>query len=354
MDKEDNLTKYSKPSEIGLRPIGNTSYLNAALQCIGNIYELAEYFLKKSNQSFFESNIKKMPLSFAIGRLFIHIYPYPEKEEKSPYGNESILGVLGFYNQTFNSINKRDIKDLINLIFEKLHDELNSIKNSYNIINSMSYDKFNIKASYINQIDFFYNNNKSIISYLFTFFIKKEYHCSFCKKTKCDYIHFNTFDLDIFECANNSGSGNISIYDCLNYFTACKCLNFFCQNCKKQTKTNIISKIYDCPNIFTFLLRSDLEKGNLIKFKIEKKINLKNYVENKNTSEELELIGIISVFGEKYVSFSKSSINSRWYFYNDENVKFMDIDIIIEYNNNLNQYIPCILFYKLINDNENQ
>ena len=30
-----------------------------------------------------------MLLSFAIGRLFIHIYP--EREEKNPYGNESIL-----------------------------------------------------------------------------------------------------------------------------------------------------------------------------------------------------------------------------------------------------------------------
>ena len=47
-------------------------------------------------------------------------------------------------------------------------------------------------------------------------------------------------------------------------------VEIFLPKLKETSQNKYYSRIYDWPNIFLFLLRSDLEKGNLIKFKIEK------------------------------------------------------------------------------------
>lgn len=351
MENENILRRYTKPSKIGLKKFGETSYLNAFLQMLGNIPELIEYFLNVGNQSNIEGNIKKMPLSFVIERFFRHIYPFPETNENIIYGNEKILSVLGCYNYTFNSINKRNIKDLVNFILEKLHEELNS-KKITNLMYEITYDQFNFKDSIDKQNIIFSNSNKSIISDLFNIFEVKEYHCSFCEKTKYDLLQFNTFDLDIFSCSNNIKSNNISLSDCLNYFLSPKDRDIFCPNCQRINKTNVISRIYNCPNVLIFLLRENIEEqSSLLKFKIEKKINLKGYIQDQNTSGDLELIGIISIFGTIYVSFCKSPIDNKWYIYKDEEVNLIEIDEVVINNNNLNVYIPCILCYKLIKNN---
>ena len=322
MENENILRRYTKPSKIGLKKFGETSYLNAFLQMLGNIPELIEYFLNVGNQSNIEGNIKKMPLSFVIERYFRHIYPFPETND-----------------------------DLVNFILEKLHEELNS-KKITNLMYEITYDQFNFKDSINKQNIIFSNSNKSIISDLFNIFEVKEYHCSFCEKTKYDLLQFNTFDLDIFSCSNNIKSNNISLSDCLNYFLSPKDRDIFCPNCQRINKTNVISRIYNCPNVLIFLLRENIEEqSSLLKFKIEKKINLKGYIQDQNTSGDLELIGIISIFGTIYVSFCKSPIDNKWYIYKDEEVNLIEIDEVIINNNNLNVYIPCILCYKLIKNN---
>ena len=107
MQSESNISKFQKPPKIGLKPFGDSSYINAVLQCLVNVRELAEFFLDNTNQFYIENNVKKLPLSFVIERLFYHLYPIPEKEENKPYGNEKILLVLGEYNANYKTMNKR-------------------------------------------------------------------------------------------------------------------------------------------------------------------------------------------------------------------------------------------------------
>ena len=52
---------------------------------------------------------------------------------------------------------------------------------------------------------------------------------------------------------------------------------------------------------------------------------------------------------KKYVAFSKSSIDKKWYLYNDSEVQPVIFKFILESHNHcFNFYTPCILFYELV------
>ena len=352
MENEFNLSLYKKAPKTGLKKIGDTSYLNSVLQCLGNIDYLIQYFLEPKNQLFINNNIKLMPLSFVIERLFIHLYPYPEQDKTLIYGNEKVLGILANYNIMYKSIKTRNPTDLINFMLDIIHNELNT-KKEFN--KASYYDIFDYDSVVNTEISNFMNTNDSIISNLFSYFELKEYSCTLCNKIKYELHHFKTFDLDIAKCSHKNENGIINIHDYLNYFSNPKKMNIFCQNCNQHCETNIKSKIFSSPNIFVFLLDRGFFEENLmnIQFKLEEKINLNNFIEKKEAPKEYELIGIVSIFRKEkiYVGFCKSPIDNQWYKYNEENVDLIDFNAVIDNNNDKNLYLPCILFYKSITKN---
>ena len=55
--------------------------------------------------------------------------------------------------------------------------------------------------------------------------------------------------------------------------------------------------------------------------------------------------GVVSISineNNRYVCFGNSTIDNKWYLYNDENVNNIDFDNFKNYQT----YIPCILLYK--------
>ena len=65
--------------------------------------------------------------------------------------------------------------------------------------------------------------------------------------------------------------------------------------------------------------------------------------------KKYKLEGLISFYpqGNFYVSFCKSPVDNKWYFYNSSKVNEISIQDVIEKNNNNNQYRPYILIYAL-------
>ena len=197
----------------------------------------------------------------------------------------------------------------------------------------------------------FHNSNNSIISKYFNWFNLKEYHCTQCKNIKYDLKSFNTYDLNISNYYKNNQNNKIIISDCLKFISETN-TERVCFNCKTKVKFRIIDRIYSSPKIFIFILDRGNMDNELIKipFIIEEKINLNDFIEDINFPKEYELFGVVSISLReiKYIAFSKSPIDQKWYLYNDTEFHPVSLDFVIKSHNNFHFYTPCILFYESI------
>ena len=137
----NSISKDKTPSKTGLQNLGNTSYLNAVLQVLGNLKNFYKYFLRK-NEEFFSNNIKECPLSFVTHRLFKHLYPDIENKEREVYKPSGFLRVLSSINNIYNDTNSKNPNELISLILRTLNNEINKASNNtHSKNNSYTFDK---------------------------------------------------------------------------------------------------------------------------------------------------------------------------------------------------------------------
>ena len=279
-----------------------------------------------------------------------HFYPYPEKDEREIYSTDKILKILATMS-LFQTDRNSPVQFLIFLL-DSLHEELNDNKNV--ISNFDNHNETQPSKIIKNGINDFKIHHNSIISNNFNWFGLKEYYCEYCNDINYTFETFNTFDLNISEFYKNNKKDNITLCECLDYLKQ-NYIEKNCKKCKSICKIRVINRIFNSPNIFTFILDRENLNEELMKisFLIEEKINLNNYIENNNANKEYELIGIVSISlrERKYIAFSKSPIDKKWYLYNDTEVNKINIDFTLKSHNQFNFYVPCILFYESLNNN---
>ena len=353
-----SFSRYTKPIKTVLKNIGDSSYLNAVLYCLGNIRNIASYFLNPRNQSYLNNNIGNKPLSYVFERLLIHFYPYPEKEKEKEdsYQPNAFIEVLSALNICYKTTKKRNPNDLITFLLNTLHMELNKVQN-YNLnLNENKQDK-NIVIK--NALTKFKYTENSIIYNNVNWFELKESKCNECNNVTYELRTFSTFALNIKEShsllkQNQNQKNYLTLYDCLDYYKSSKLHDLYCNNCSLQKKMVLITNIFSSPGNFVFLLdRGDFDNDGKnvlrIPFELSDKIELDNFIENKISPKKYQLIGIVSFNIEKqeYVSFCMSPVDKNWYSYKSEKgAEQMDISNIINIHNQFNNLIPFILIYK--------
>ena len=341
--------------KTGLIDLGDTSYLNAVLQFLGNINILAKYFLKKEIQNMICRDIKAKPLSFVIQRLLLHLYPENKNDYKKTYKPDALLRLLGHLNIVYKSIKRRNPNDLTNFILDTLHKELNQVSTPY--FNEKSNLNMNDKDMVIqNEISKYKNSNSSVISDNFNWFEAKELKCKVCNKFMFNLNVFNTFELDILRCFQKKKTPPITLNDCIKYCRGEKEQKLFCNNeCKTYTTMSISSDIYNIQNIIILSLdRGNLDNAELlnIQFNLEEKIRSSSFITNSSGTQkdkEYELIGIVSVTKKDnkyvYVAFCKSNENKQWYLFDNEIITKVSSEKVLT-DHNSNNYIPCLIAYQ--------
>ena len=206
------------------------------------------------------------------------------------------------------------------------------------------------------------NSNNSIIAGIFSWFEIKESKCGQCYNNIYNFYTFNTFELDILGTYKYKNSFNnrsaVTLNECIQFQQSNKNnIKLYCNKCKKFTLFQNCYKIFSSPNKFIFSINRGHLDNNLlnIPFKIEEKIDLTFHVENKQSFTNYELSGILSVINNphnyQYVSFCKSPMDNKWYFYDVENITTYELNDIIIFHNDNNEYIPLILIYNNIKNN---
>ena len=363
------FSNIRNPIKTHLKVLGETEYLNAILYLIGNIKVLCEYFYNPQQDNNFVKNRIKAPLSFIIHRLFLHLYPLSVNENTKFYKPETIKKHLSEINCVYKSKKKRNPNELFIFILDTLHNELKEppkgeLENPNNVFNK----KDVIKAGISN----FNNCNVSKISEYFNWFEIKDTKCTQCNQTMYSFHTYHILELDILNTSkfiinnNNNNNNNffnnnsITIYDCLFYYQLRKNnLKAYCKSCNKNTIVDCGLHIYSNPNIFIFSLNRGLINGNFddnltdINFRLDEKIDLSNYVDNNQISKRYELKGIVSISRRQnnYVTFCKSPIDNKWYYYDSKNIEDNNLNYILSEHDNTKDntdYIACILVYQLI------
>ena len=342
-----SFSRYTKASQTSLVNINDTSYLNSVIQLLGSIRNIASYFLNPKHQKIIADDIKHYPLSFVFYRLFLHLYPYPEIDNKVIYKPDSLLEVLGILNVVYKTTKARNPNELISFILNTLHKEININKN--NKFQPSSYCIYDKKSVISAGISYFQKSDNSVISNILNWFEIKELRCNKCNQIVYNFNTFNTFELDIlgaYQCKKNP----ITLNECLYYYGKEKAQDLYCIKCGKYNKITYKSNILSSSYMIIFSLnRGELDKNNLIHipFHLEDKIDLSFFIE-KESPKHYELTGIVSAVKEqnkyKYVSFCRSPVDHQWYLYNDEIIGKPQLNDIINAHNN-NKYIPCILAY---------
>ena len=132
----------------------------------------------------------------------------------------------------------------------------------------------------------------------------------------------------------------ITIEDCLKFYKKTKNLHPFCNNCKEEGKkeNNII--FMRGPKILLIYLNSEKKLG--IKYELEEKIHLDNFIYCRNNTNDYELINVVSEEKQNYFAFCKSFSDDRWYKYEEKNLIQVAFNLIKSKGN------PLLLFYSKI------
>ena len=223
--------------------------MNATLQALSNTDRLSEYFLKSYK---YDKDDQKKIMSNEFFKVIDNLWRF-ENNNKS-YSPYDFKETLSQENPLFAGIAANDSKDLINFLLERLHTELNVIKNdivfneNYVIAPNDQLNEQTMLNLFTKEFAFKYN---SIISNLFYGLLETKSQCQGCKNIKFNFqiysfIEFplervnlycfnmgkrNKYnrkrnknpDVDLYECFEYYGNFDLMIGDNQMYCNICNC-----------------------------------------------------------------------------------------------------------------------------------
>ena len=337
----DLLSLNTKHGRIGLGNMGNTCYMNSALQCLSNTEDLTKYFLCESfkaeinNGSFLSSK-------GSISKAYFDLIDSLWNETATHIVPRQFRYVFCKKTGLFANNEQQDSQEFLQALLDNLHEDLNRITNKkYVELDEKRAGERDEEASK-RWWDYHKSRENSIIVDLFHGQYKSTISCLKCGNSSVSYDTYMSLGLPI-----PTEKTNIQI----KLLTSN--LNFIDLNIKLNKNTQIKDII---KKAIVFL---DIKKYNDYFIK-QQKDNNKNYINNNNFEVEMKVlynnIEIIE-FNDNFkminkykTSFENIDINKNR---KDINVQPSFDNLILSniYKNNYTSEL--ILFEKPINSNSN-
>ncbi|CAH6718761.1 ubiquitin carboxyl-terminal hydrolase 12 [[Candida] jaroonii] len=192
--------------KLGLINLGNTCYMNSALQCLVHIPELNNYFfygvfereLNESNPLGFHGNMAKVFASL-INRLF---NDNADNGHSSAISPREFKNTIGQYSSMFHGYLQQDSQEFISWLLDSLHEDLNRIINKpYLEKPELKDDEIDDPLAIANLAricwDQYKQRNDSVIVDLFSGLYQSILVCPDCNKTSITYDPFNDLTLPL-------------------------------------------------------------------------------------------------------------------------------------------------------------
>ena len=349
-----------KPS-LGLSKLKEMANLNAVIQCFVHLKEITEGFLNLEKENFFKEkgkyNISKAYLDL-INNLF---FPEKFKNLSGEYSSSAFYNILIKENKQI--LNKNSFycncKDLLDLIINGLHKELN-IKKNINQLSSDSlkqYEELSEKEALYKYLEEFTKSNNSLISKYLYGLLKNKIICQKCKKINFNFKCYSYLYFNLSEIKNNLNQDkekkNFKLMDFFEYYNnkqeyLTEEKGLYCRNCKSKTDTTIKNSIYSSHIIMPIIIdRGDDCALDKDKIDFPDELDLSKYIEYKSSSKNFYLCGVVTNLGlsnnfGKFEAFCKMEKDGPWYNYKNEKVSSCNKEDLH------NKGLQYILFYHKI------
>ena len=352
--------------QIGLANIGATCYMNATLQCLSHTLNLSNYFLNKKNESLIKSKQLAKGYLEVIKQLWLK--PNNGKKYYKPYDFKKLISDM---NPLFQGIAANDSKDLVNFIIQQLHEELNKA-NLNQVKNNVETNQYDEKQMFLSFFEEFKNNQKSVISDNFYFFIETKTECLNCKQINqmrgnnnpiylynFQIMHFLIFPLEevrkykIMQFQQNFNE--VNLIDCFVHYQKIEIMQgenqMWCRGCRQNAPSQYMTLLYSAPKYLILILNRG--KGNVfnVKLNFTEILDIGAFVTMKQSNNLIyHLYAIVTHLGPSsmaghFIAFCKSPIDNLWYKYNDAIV-----ECVGNFYNNIHNFgTPYILFYECQN-----
>ena len=164
---------FSVKAICGLKNLGNTCYLNTAVQCLNSCWELTNYFLRKN----IEKNINQdNPLGYKgiLAKSYSNLIHHLWYGVSNVYDPTIFLQIIGHLNEMFSGKNQQDAQEFLNFLIDGLHEDLNLVKEKPTIQEEkIKSDKRKARIEWLN----FKMRNQSILVKLFYGQFKSNISC---------------------------------------------------------------------------------------------------------------------------------------------------------------------------------
>ena len=191
-----DLTNDMNKGRTGLINIGNTCFMNSALQCLSNCYELTKYFLL----DLYENDINEENKLGSGGRIAI---TYRKLLEDLWKGDENYINpsyfkkIFAHFVSKFSGYSQQDSNEFLIFLLDKIHEDLNSIsKKPYIEIEEKGKDESDEDASKRWWEKHLLREN-SIIVDLFHGQFKSTITCNYCERVAVSFDSYMFLSLPI-------------------------------------------------------------------------------------------------------------------------------------------------------------
>ena len=198
--KKNEMSKFTgintKNGLVGLLNLGNTCYMNSALQCLSNCEYLTKYFLSGYYKR--ELNItSKYGSGGKIAESYAELLIKLWKETKEYINPLEFFKTFVTHVKLFANSSQHDSHEMLIYLLEKLHEDLNRNKEKVYIeLNEKGEDEDDISACN-RWWETHQKRDNSIIMDLFSGQYKSTLRCPFCDRVSITYDQFSCLELPI-------------------------------------------------------------------------------------------------------------------------------------------------------------
>ena len=337
----DTIKEQKEIKPKGLFNLGLNCYMNSLLQCLFHIKDLRNYFIE--NKELFTD---KQPVCKAFAEVMYGL----KNDENDYYEPKSFKKIMGNVLGLFKGIKAGDAKDLffhlIDSFLTELAKEVDNVGSDSDNVNNICFDKEKAFQHTLKWID-----KDNIIYKTFIGFYESIYNCNI-------YTNIYSFQEDSFllfeleKIKKYFKNDKLSLELCFNYYyREQKNSEFYCNRCSRKQIGKAYEKIYRPPKILVLILDRGHGKTFTEEIEIDKYIDLKNIIDDKNyiNSSIYRLICIATHQGSSsptghYTACCLADDN-KYYYFDDTYVHEIKEENL--FNNE-----PYLLFYERIDINK--